>query len=149
MLLIPWVAVLSDWLSASFRTAEGFLLLYFVSPGDSGSLCCTGSSAGMERITPGKALAGGSQDGLLCFRNCLPSFCLHFEVPQGFNCKALTTKKQNLGWGRHIALACFLGPSDLRCCAASEGRTPSFRGGGSHSFRVQTPPETFSSPFFS
>lgn len=67
----------------------------------------------MECISPGKALAGGSQDDLPCFRVCLPSFCLHFEVPQGFNYKALTTKKQNLGWGRHIAMACFLGLSDL------------------------------------
>lgn len=148
MLPVPRVAVLSDWLSVSFRSAEGLLLLCFVSPGESGSLPCTGSSAGMESITPGKALAGGSQGGLPCFGDCLPSFCLYPEVPQGFNYKALTTKNRNLGLGRHIALPFFLGPSDLGCCAASEGRTP-FRGGGSHSFRVQTPPETFSSPFFS
>lgn len=59
-----------------------------------------------------KALAGGSQSGFPCFRNCLPPFCLYLEVPQGCNYKALTTKKQNPGLRRHIALACFLGPSD-------------------------------------
>lgn len=111
MLRVPRVAVLSDWLSDPFRSAER--LLYFVSPGDSGSLPCTGSSAGMESITPGKALAGGSQCGLPCFRDCLPPFCLYLEVPQDFNYKALSTMNQNLGLGRHIALACFLGLSDL------------------------------------
>lgn len=140
-----FLAVLSDWLSVPFRSVE---VLCFVSPGDSGSLPCTGSSAGIESITPGKALAEGTQSGSLCFRDCLPPFCLYLEVPQGFYYKTLTTKKQNLCLGRHFALASFQGPSDLRCCAASKGRTPYFRGGGSHSFRVQIPPETFSSPFF-
>lgn len=55
--------MLSDRLSVPFRSIE--VLLCFVSPGDSGSLPGTGSSAGIESITPGKALAGGSQSGLL------------------------------------------------------------------------------------
>lgn len=113
MLPVPRVAVLSDWLSDPFKSAEGLFLLSFLSPGDSGSLPCPGSSAGMESITPGKALAGGSQSGLPCFGDCLPPLCLYLEVPQGFNCKARTTMNQKLGLGRHIALARFLGLSDL------------------------------------
>lgn len=58
MLPVPQVAVLSDWLSVPFSSAEGLLLLCFVSPGDSGSLPCTGRSAGMESITPGKPWQG-------------------------------------------------------------------------------------------
>lgn len=67
----------------------------------------------MEHIAPGKAPAGERQDNLPCLGGRLPSFCLYFEVPQGFSYKAVTTEKQNLGLGRRVALACFLGLSDL------------------------------------
>lgn len=112
MLPVPHASVLSDWLSVLFSSADRFLWCFF-SLGDSGPLPQAGSSAGAERIAPGKALAGGRQDGLPCFGGRLPSFCLYFEVPQGFSYKAVTTEKQNLGLGRHAALACFLGLSDL------------------------------------
>lgn len=133
------VGVLSDWFSVLCSSAER-LLWCFVSLGGSGPLP-------WECITPRKTLQG--QPGWLVLPRGLLAFIPPVLFAQGSSYKALTTKKQNLGLGRRVALACFLGLSDLWCCAVSGGRTPSpcFRGGGSR-FGVQTPSETFSSPFF-
>lgn len=92
MLPVLHAGVLSAWLSVLLSSAER-LLWCFVSPGDSGPLPCAGSSAGAGHIASGKAPGGGSQGGLPCFRGRLLSFCLCFEVPQGFSYKALTTEK--------------------------------------------------------
>jgi len=145
VLPVPRAVLVSDLSSSAWEI--GFRGV-FSPPGTQGPLPCAGSSAEAERITPGKAPAQGSPDGLPCFRGCLPSFCLRFEVPQGFSYKALSTDKQNLGLGRRVALACFLGLSDLRCCAVGGGLLLGLEEVGLARLESRLPQRLFLPPFF-
>lgn len=84
MLPVPHASVLSGWLSVLFSSADRLLWCFF-SPVDSGAITPCWERCWMERIAPGKAPAGERQDTLPCLGGRLPSFCLYFEVPQGFS----------------------------------------------------------------